>query len=289
MARRGDGSSTKPTTPLLAFLCDALLRSGCRLLKVEGGEGGAFRLAFEGPLLQRSGLAGRLFRLRPDRADGDGARMILRPPTSADDARDGLDPFRVFTAVHLGVDPARGLFVAFDPARHFPEDGRSGLGHNSSSAVRGHPALELLPETARSHPEPPTHEPPERLRAGQADGAGADVNRVAPSQEDRDESRTTLLANPGRVRAPLVEPPEKDTNGDVPAQRHRLGAFGYEEDLGVVAEPRNEAVERTGRHEGVGLDSGIQARDLVTVDALAPPPACRQPYTPHAQPKSDRF
>ena len=32
------------------------------------------------------------------------------------------DPFHLFTAVLLGVDPDRGLFVAFDPARHFPED-----------------------------------------------------------------------------------------------------------------------------------------------------------------------
>ena len=92
------------------------------MLKVDGDKGGFFRLAFEDPLLQRSGLVGRLFRLLPHDTNGDGARMTLRPPASPDDARRGRDPFRVFTSVLLGVDPARGLFVAFDPARHFPED-----------------------------------------------------------------------------------------------------------------------------------------------------------------------
>jgi hypothetical protein len=120
--RRRDGVSTGPTSPLLSFLCDTLLRSGCELLNVEGARNGLFRLAFEDPLLQRSGLDGRLFRLRPHDTNGDGAFTTLRPPASPDDARHGRDPFRVFTSVLLGVDPVRGLFVAFDPARHFPED-----------------------------------------------------------------------------------------------------------------------------------------------------------------------
>jgi len=122
MARARSGSSTNPTAPLLAFLCDTLLRSGCELLKVESDKSGVFRLAFEDPLLQRYGLLGSLFSLRPDGTDGDGARMTLLPPASPDDPSRGRDPFGVFTSVLLGVDPIRGLFVAFDPARHFPED-----------------------------------------------------------------------------------------------------------------------------------------------------------------------
>jgi hypothetical protein len=122
MARRHAGSSKSTSAPLLPFVCDTLRRLGCELVNVEGTRSGFFRLAFEDPLLQRSGLVGRLFRLRPNGADGDGAIMTLRPPASPDDASHGRDPFRVFTSVLLGVDPVRGLFVAFDPARHFPED-----------------------------------------------------------------------------------------------------------------------------------------------------------------------
>lgn len=123
MPRPRASASTSPTSPLLAFLCDTLVRSGCELLNVEGARNGRFRLAFEDSLLQRSGLVGRLFRLEPHGKDADGARMNLRPAASADDAPHGRDPFGLFTSVLLGVDPARGLFVAFDPARHFPEDG----------------------------------------------------------------------------------------------------------------------------------------------------------------------
>jgi hypothetical protein len=32
------------------------------------------------------------------------------------------DAFRLFTSVLLGVEPTRGLFVALDPSRHYPDD-----------------------------------------------------------------------------------------------------------------------------------------------------------------------
>ena len=122
MPRPRASASTSPTSPLLAFLCDTLVRSGCELLNVEGARNGCFRLSFEDPHLHRSGIVGRLFRLEAHDTDGDGARMTLRPAASPDGAPHGRDSFGLFTSVLLGVEPSRDLFVAFDPARHFPED-----------------------------------------------------------------------------------------------------------------------------------------------------------------------
>lgn len=47
----------------------------------------------------------------------------LRLPDSFGSGPGLRDPFCLFTSVILGVDPTRGLFVAFDPARHLPGDG----------------------------------------------------------------------------------------------------------------------------------------------------------------------
>lgn len=119
MARIVRGASTNLATPLLADLCDTLVRSGCELLHVDGSPKGTFRLSWEDPLLQRAGLRGQLVPLvRRDRNPGGAAATLKLAGTSATEP----DPFGLFTSVLLGVDPSRDLFVAFDPARHFPED-----------------------------------------------------------------------------------------------------------------------------------------------------------------------
>lgn len=119
MARIVRGASTNLATPLLAALCDTLVRSTCEVLHVDGSPKGTFSLSWEDPLLQRAGLRGLLVPLvRRDRNPGGADATLKLAGTSATDR----DPFGLFTSVLLGVDPSRDLFVAFDPARHFPED-----------------------------------------------------------------------------------------------------------------------------------------------------------------------
>jgi hypothetical protein len=119
MARIVRGASTNVATPLLADLCDTLVRSGCEVLHVDGSPKGTFSLSWEDPLLQRAGLRGQLVPLvRRDRNPGGADATLKLAGTSATEP----DPFGLFTSVLLGIDPSRDLFVAFDPARHFPED-----------------------------------------------------------------------------------------------------------------------------------------------------------------------
>jgi hypothetical protein len=108
--------------PLLALLRDTLIYSGCELLRLENTHPGSFRLSFEDGLLRRSGIAGLLFRLKPFGIGGDRVVTTVRLPDSLESGPTLRDPFGLFANVLLGVDAARGLFVAFDPARHFPED-----------------------------------------------------------------------------------------------------------------------------------------------------------------------
>lgn len=120
MARIVRSASTNVATLLLACLTGALARSGCELLHVDGSAKGTFRLSWEDPLLQRAGLRGQLVPLvRRDRNPGGANATLHLDGTSTTDR----DPFGLFTSVLLGVDASRDLFVAFDPARHFPEDG----------------------------------------------------------------------------------------------------------------------------------------------------------------------
>lgn len=119
MPRRPRPSRSRQPEGLLACLTGTLARSGCELLHVDGSAKGAFRLSWEDLLLQRAGLRGLLVPLvRRDRNPGSADATLKIAGTSTSDT----DPFGLFTSVLLGVDPSRDLFIAFDPARHFPED-----------------------------------------------------------------------------------------------------------------------------------------------------------------------
>jgi hypothetical protein len=125
--------------PLLRYLTETLSRSGCELLHVTGTRKDTLRLSYENPLLQRVGLTGLLLPLGPHTQDPHGATATIqvaawRGRTSPCDR----DPFGPFTPVLLGIDPARDLFVAFDPGRHFPED------DSLSVSISGEPLRQIL-------------------------------------------------------------------------------------------------------------------------------------------------
>ncbi len=109
-------------SPLLDHFCGTLSRLGCDLLRVEGTDQDGFRLSFEDRLLRRSGIRGLLFRLGPAGAARNRLVTTVRLPDSLESRPCLPAPFGLFTNVLLGIDPARGLVVGFDPARHFPED-----------------------------------------------------------------------------------------------------------------------------------------------------------------------
>ena len=109
--------------PLVSYLIDTLVATGVEILHVEPAPDGSFRLSWEDKLCRRAGIAGLLLPLRAGGQDPAGATATVVMPGVPDGACPcDIDPFGLFTPVLLGVDPARALFVAFDPTRHFPED-----------------------------------------------------------------------------------------------------------------------------------------------------------------------
>ena len=125
--------------PLLRYLTETLSRSGCELLHAAGTRNDTFQLSYENPLLQRVGLTGQLLSLGPHTRDPDGATATIQVATGPGRTSPcEPDPFGLFTAVLLGMDPARDLFVAFDPGRHFPED------ESLSVSISGDPLRETL-------------------------------------------------------------------------------------------------------------------------------------------------
>jgi hypothetical protein len=123
VSRRPPRPPERQAERLLACLTDTLTRSGCELIRVEGPANGAFRLSYEDAFLHRAGLLGRLIALRADGRNPGGANATVTVPEEPSfRSPTAPDHFGLFTSVLLGVDPSRDLFVAFDPARHFPED-----------------------------------------------------------------------------------------------------------------------------------------------------------------------
>ena len=123
MPRIPSRTAVRRVQPLLRYLTDTLSSSGCELLHVAGTRKDTFRLSYENPLLQRVGLTGQLISLRAPTRDPDGATAAIQVAAGPGGRSPcDPDPFGLFTAVLLGVEPARSLFVAFDPSRHFPEE-----------------------------------------------------------------------------------------------------------------------------------------------------------------------
>ncbi|MBI5446518.1 MAG: hypothetical protein HY900_35545 [Deltaproteobacteria bacterium] len=123
MPRIPSRAAVRRVQPLLRYITDTLSRSGCELLHVAGTREDTFRLSYENPLLQRVGLTGQLISLGPRTRDPDGATATIQVAAGPGGASlCDREPFGLFSPVLLGIDPARDLFVAFDPSRHFPEE-----------------------------------------------------------------------------------------------------------------------------------------------------------------------
>ncbi len=122
MARARFCPSVPAGSPLLDHLCGSLSRSGGSLLRVEGTDRVGFRISFEDPLCRPSGFSGFLYRLTFAGTRRTRAGTTVCFPASSDVRSGRRDPFGLFTRVLLGVDPALGFIVGFDPSRHHPED-----------------------------------------------------------------------------------------------------------------------------------------------------------------------
>ena len=111
--------------PLVAFMVEALLSAGCRMLNVPDPSRAPFVIAFETPDKERIGIVAYAFTIGPrivTRNRPEDERSFQIKYGSKDGELHHLfdDPLDLMVTLFLGISPDEGFFVAADPAMHNP-------------------------------------------------------------------------------------------------------------------------------------------------------------------------
>lgn len=118
------GVQPRDREPLIAFMLNALRRSGCRIIHEPRPDAAPFRITFETPTGERLGIIAYAFRATftptKNRPQDEHSFQVKYG------AKDGKlhelwqDPYGLYVTLFLGINPERGFFVAADPVLHSP-------------------------------------------------------------------------------------------------------------------------------------------------------------------------
>lgn len=110
--------------PLIAFMCDALAASGCRILYQSPPNQAPFRITFETPLGERMGIVAYAFlanmKITAKRPEDEWRFQVKYGSKDGQLHELWQDPYGLYTTLFLGISPEHGFFVAADPVLHSP-------------------------------------------------------------------------------------------------------------------------------------------------------------------------
>ncbi|MBX7096680.1 MAG: hypothetical protein K1X89_03115 [Myxococcaceae bacterium] len=110
--------------PLLRFILEGLVASGCRILQASEPSRAPFRITFETPTSERMGIVVYAFfansRLTKNRPDDEHRFQVKYGPDDRRLHNIWQDPYLLYTTLFCGIDPERGIFVGADPVLHSP-------------------------------------------------------------------------------------------------------------------------------------------------------------------------
>src|SRR5689334_20990161 len=119
------GVSRRHREPLLQFIHESLVASGCRILYSSEADHAPFRISFATPSGERMGIIAYAFfannrdtRNRPR----DEYRFQLKygGKQSRNEHELWQDPYGLYTTLLVGISPSERFFVGFDPVLHSP-------------------------------------------------------------------------------------------------------------------------------------------------------------------------
>ena len=118
------GVQAKDREPLVRWMKDALVASGCRIIRASEPNKAPFRISFMLPNGERMGIVAYAFlansKLTKNRPD-DEHRFQVKYGSKDGRLHDlWQDPFGLYTTIFVGIDPERGFFVGADPVLHSP-------------------------------------------------------------------------------------------------------------------------------------------------------------------------
>ncbi len=110
--------------PLLKFIVDGLVARGCRVLSTTAPNKAPFYIVFETPSGSRQGVLAYAFFANSRQTGGrprDEHRFQVKYGSELKGVLEiAVDPHELITTILVGIDTARGLFVAADPLMHNP-------------------------------------------------------------------------------------------------------------------------------------------------------------------------
>jgi hypothetical protein len=200
------GVDRRHREPLLRFIHEALVASGCRVIHSSGADHAPFRISFETAAGERMGVIAYAFfannrdtKNRPK----DEYRFQLKYGSKRSRNLHYLwqDPYGLYTTLLVGISPMERFFVGFDPVLHSPTK------HFISLEFKDTFVEEIVAKRwawRERDRRPGSEEPVEVVVGGKVDSF-LDFVRFEREARGEDQGHRALLAEGRSVIAPAIK------------------------------------------------------------------------------------